>query len=102
MIYNASCTRHVTLLLLFFCTSCSTNNNHIGKPYFDSLYSDGPQEIPGRLQCEYFDTGGEGIAYHDQDSLNSGSGALNPADAILMNSESMMPLIFHTQNSVNH
>jgi hypothetical protein len=32
------------------------------------------------LQCEYYDFGGEGIAYHDSDSINSGSGRLNPAD----------------------
>jgi hypothetical protein len=32
------------------------------------------------LQCEYYDSGGEGIAFHDKDSINSGSGRLNPAD----------------------
>ena len=51
-----------------------------GKPYKDSLYKGGPQVIPGKLQCEYYDFGGEGIAYHDSDSINSGSGRLNPAD----------------------
>lgn len=51
-----------------------------GKPYSDAKYSSGAQTIPGKLQCEYYDFGGEGIAFHDTDSINSGSGALNPAD----------------------
>lgn len=51
-----------------------------GAPYTDSVYKTGIQSIPGRLECEYFDLGGEGVAYHDSDSSNSGSGALNPAD----------------------
>ena len=38
------------------------------------------QEIPGRIECEYYDSGGEGIAYHDSDSINQGSGRLNPAN----------------------
>lgn len=51
-----------------------------GTPFSDNLYKGGPQEIPGKLQCEYYDFGGEGIAYHDSDTINSGSGKLNPAD----------------------
>jgi len=27
-----------------------------------------PQKIPGKLQCAYYDFGGEGIAYHDTDA----------------------------------
>jgi len=38
------------------------------------------QTIPGKVQCEFYDLGGEGIAFHDSDSINSGSGRLNPAD----------------------
>ena len=30
--------------------------------------------------CAYYDMGGEGVAYHDDDAKNNGSGALNPAD----------------------
>jgi hypothetical protein len=62
------------------CKSGSTSGSYQGTPYSDSLYSSGAQVIPGRLQCEYFDFGGEGVAYHDNDSINSGSGRLNPAD----------------------
>ncbi len=56
-----------------------------GKPFADSKYKGGAQTIPGKLQCEYYDLGGEGIAYHDADSINSGSGRLNPADGSYLN-----------------
>jgi hypothetical protein len=56
----------------------------MGKPYTDSLHP-GMQAIPGRLQCAYYDVGGEGIAYHDSDSINQGSGKLNPADGTYLN-----------------
>jgi hypothetical protein len=55
-----------------------------GTPYQDSQVS-GPQAIPGRVQCAYYDRGGEGIAYHDSDAKNNGSGALNPADGTYLN-----------------
>ena len=55
-------------------------NSYKGKPYNDSHYTGGAQTIPGKLQCEFYDFGGEGIAFHDSDSVNSGSGRLNPAD----------------------
>lgn len=67
------------------CQSKSTTTGYLGKPYHDSVFSGGAQRIPGRLQCEYFDFGGEGIAYHDSDSINSGSGRLNPADGLYLN-----------------
>ncbi len=43
------------------------------------------QQIPGKLQCELYDSGGEGVAYHDVDSVNNGSGRLNPADGTSLN-----------------
>jgi hypothetical protein len=54
--------------------------NYKGTPYRDSRHQSGPQEIPGKVQCAYYDFGGEGIAYHDFDTKNNGSGILNPAD----------------------
>ena len=51
-----------------------------GKPYQDAFYKKGAQKIPGKLQCEYYDFGGEGVAFHDGDSANSGSGKLNKPD----------------------
>jgi hypothetical protein len=59
--------------------------NYRGKPFHDSKYHGGPQRIPGRVQCAYYDFGGEGVAYHDTDAKNSGSGNLNPADGSYLN-----------------
>lgn len=73
------------LLLIEGCRSNSIVGNYKGTPYADSAYSNGAQNIPGKLQCEYYDKGGEGIAYHDSYSINSGSGRLNPADGSYLN-----------------
>jgi len=51
-----------------------------GTPYHDSRYQGGAQRIPGTILCAYYDLGGEGVAYHDSDVKNNGSGTLNPAD----------------------
>src|SRR5271167_1658067 len=56
-----------------------------GEPFHDNAYEGGPQKIPGRVQCAYYDLGGEGIAYHDTDARNNGSGGLNPADGTYLN-----------------
>lgn len=76
---------HFGIIVLSFmlaesCQSVKNANSYEGKAFSDSLYHGGPQTIPGKLQCEYYDLGGEGIAFHDSDSINSGSGRLNPAD----------------------
>jgi hypothetical protein len=62
------------------CQTSHVNSLYTGKPFTDLIYKSGAQTIPGKLQCEYYDFGGEGVAYHDSDSINSGSGRLNPAD----------------------
>ena len=69
-------------LSLIVIVACQSNElgNYSGTPYEDSVYKEGAQLIPGKLQCEYYDQGGEGIAFHDSDSVNSGSGGLNEAD----------------------
>ncbi|HET6282362.1 MAG TPA: carbohydrate-binding protein [Polyangia bacterium] len=46
--------------------------DYAGKPW-----NGAPQEIPGIVQCELYDLGGEGISYHDTEPLNRGSGELN-------------------------
>ena len=71
--------------LLGACQSNKTQSNYLGKPYCDSIYKSGAQIIPGKLQCEYYDSGGEGISFHDTDSVNSGSGRLNPTDGTYLN-----------------
>ena len=59
--------------------------HYAGIPYGDARYDGGPQKIPGKVQCAYYDRGGEGVAYHDTDAKNNGSGALNPADGSYLN-----------------
>ena len=56
-----------------------------GTPFHDSKYNGAPQRIPGRVMCAFYDVGGEGIAYHDSDPENHGSGHLNPLDGTYLN-----------------
>lgn len=65
--------------------SAGSKFHYLGKPFQDSVYHGGPQKIPGRVQCAYYDFGGEGVAYHDTDAINQGSGKLNPADGTYLN-----------------
>jgi hypothetical protein len=60
-------------------------STYAGKPFSDARHPEGPQKIPGRLQCELFDSGGQGVAYSDTDDKNSGSGGLNPLDGSYLN-----------------
>ena len=54
--------------------------NYKGKPWNNQ-----PQQIPGKVQCELYDLGGQNIAYFDKDSINNGSGKLNPANGTFLN-----------------
>jgi hypothetical protein len=56
------------------------SKNYKGKPWNNYI-----QEIPGKIQCEWYDLGGEGVAYHDDDAVNNGSGKLNPVNGSLLN-----------------
>jgi len=73
------------MLLLFAITSCRKNsvNEKSNSTYSDAIYKQGIQYIPGKLQCEYYDLGGEGIAFHDTDTSNNGSGNLNKGTGYL-------------------
>jgi len=75
------------LTFVLFVSGCASTGwkGYQGKPYQDSKYHGGPQIIPGRVQCAYYDLGGEGVAYHDSDAVNNGSGKLNPADGTYLN-----------------
>jgi hypothetical protein len=66
-------------------SSQSFLSRYKGLPYRDGHYQDGPQRIPGLVFCAYYDLGGEGLAYHDTDPQNHGSGELNPADGTYLN-----------------
>ena len=67
----------IALLLLAPCTEGSVPKDYKGRPFRDATHHTGPQTIPGRLQAALYDLGGEGIAYHDTDPINHGSGELN-------------------------
>ena len=51
--------------------------NYKGRPFVDSFHTTGPQVIPGKIECALYDLGGEGVSYHDFESVNRGSGGLN-------------------------
>ncbi len=51
--------------------------NYKGRPFTDERHNTGVQIIPGKIECALFDLGGEGIAYHDFETENRGSGGLN-------------------------
>lgn len=65
------------------CLTIGLNSNaalppdYTGKPFQDSVHRAVAQVIPGRVECAYYDLGGEGVAYHDTDATNHGSGELN-------------------------
>src|SRR5258708_1719732 len=66
-------------------SSQSFFSQYKGLPHHDARHSGGPQKIPGKVLCAYYDLGGEGVAYHDSDPQNHGSGELNPADGTYLN-----------------
>jgi hypothetical protein len=68
------------LVFILFPYFLNFQNTYSGKPWQNKI-----QQIPGRIECEYYDEGGEGIAYHDSDSINNGSGKLNPANGSYLN-----------------
>jgi hypothetical protein len=83
-----STTSLLTRLFCFLALSsllAGAADHYRGKPFHDQMYHGGPQQIPGRVQCVYYDLGGEGVAYHDTDAKNKGSGTLNPADGSYLN-----------------
>jgi hypothetical protein len=53
--------------------------------YKGNAWNNSPQQIPGKIQCELYDLGSEGTAYHDADSVNNGSGKLNPPNGTFLN-----------------
>jgi carbohydrate binding protein with CBM35 domain len=64
-------------IALNLCTLAALPPDYTGKPFHDSNYTAGAQVIPGKIECAYYDLGGEGVAYHDTDAINHGSGELN-------------------------
>jgi hypothetical protein len=77
--YFPFCMTVISCLLVCLPAAFSQSN------YSGKAWNDSPQQIPGKIQCELYDVGGEGIAYHDNDSVNNGSGKLNPANGSFLN-----------------
>jgi hypothetical protein len=73
------------LFLSITMLALSTATVSYSQQYKGKAWNNKPQEIPGKIQCEWYDLGGEGIAYHDMDSVNNGSGKLNPANGTFLN-----------------
>ena len=61
------------------------HKTYSGTPFEDERHPNGRQTIPGRVECALYDRGGEGVAYHDLDAGNHGSGELNPRDGTYLN-----------------
>ena len=70
-----------TLVLVFCCTIATARAelpaDYRGKAFADAVHKAGAPNIPGIVQCALYDLGGEGIAYHDTETTNNGSGKLN-------------------------
>lgn len=62
----------VSTVSLMSCSNSAQRTNLSGQNGLPLI-----QAIPGKLQCEFYDVGGEGVGFHDSDAVNSGSGGLN-------------------------
>ena len=81
-------TASLVIFLFAYTTILSAANipkAYKGIPYTDVRHPASPQTIPGRVECAFYDRGGEGVAYHDTEPKNLGSGTLNPADGSYLN-----------------
>lgn len=68
--------RFLALAAIVFCgVNAEIPSDYRGKPFLGH-----PQAIPGRVQAEFYDLGGQGVAYNDSDPENQGSGKLNKGD----------------------
>src|SRR5476651_2379927 len=70
----------IFLFIIFLSCTPLYKTMNAGRPWQNNI-----QQIPGRIECEFYNEGGEGIAYHDSDSVNNGSGKLNPANGTFLN-----------------
>jgi len=67
----------IASMTLVISSNAALPSDYKGKPFQGALHTSGPQHVPGRVECAYYDLGGEGVAYHDTDTTNHGSGELN-------------------------
>ncbi|RZU41477.1 hypothetical protein [Edaphobacter modestus] len=73
-----------TLLAVIAVAQSNLPKTYKGTPYLHAPQI-APQTIPGKVECAFYDEGGEGVAYHDTDAVNQGSGKLNPANGTYLN-----------------
>jgi hypothetical protein len=66
-------------IVWYFFNRTQVANEKSNVTYSDAIYTQGIQTIPGWRQCEYYDLGGGGIAFHDTDTSNNGSENLKTA-----------------------
>jgi hypothetical protein len=83
-------TRWLTTTVILWVAAMAQSNpdflvTYKGVPFYDSRYNRGAQKTPGKVMCAYYDLGGEGVADHDNDAKNDGSGGLNPANGSYLN-----------------
>ena len=93
-------TTALCLVLFIVCSARTSAQPYRGKAWHDSL-----QTIPGKIQCEFYDEGGQGIAYNDSDGTNNGSGKLNPNDGTYYNTFRMnegVDISYTKANSVDN
>lgn len=69
--------RYLLAFLIAAAMRAQVPEGYKGKPFQDATHAGGAQAVPGRLQAAFYDLGGEGVAYHDVDAINHGSGELN-------------------------
>ena len=75
---NQRCFALLRVALICLATTwVSVASDYAGKPFADAYHKAGAPLIPGIVQCALYDLGGEGVAYHDTESTNKGSGELN-------------------------
>jgi hypothetical protein len=70
-----------TLILISFLSFTTSSKTFAQSTPFQNNI----QQIPGKIEFEFYDEGGEGVAYHDSDSTNNGSGKLNPPNGTYLN-----------------
>jgi hypothetical protein len=75
-IYNAALTKGEHVMRIVFETGGINLNNIsiVSSPVLVQFpFSGSPISIPGKIEAEDFDEGGEGLAYHDEDESNNGN-----------------------------
>ena len=76
----------ISYFLILCFASCADNidskfpKDYEGLPYKDNVAGEIIQTIPGKIECAYYDLGGQGVAYNDREEKNLGSGEYNYQD----------------------